>query len=120
MCTNLTNALNTNGILESKECIHVMYPNHPQLAHRKSCSTVLLKKVKIKKGYVLRPKMIYPYQSLKSSSGLLLNRDLLKAVKIGEVEQYLVVICVTFTTAPYGENLTHQKKTFLHLLIATF
>ena len=107
--------------LKSKECMHVMYPNHPQLTRRKPCSSVLLKKVKTKKVTFYVPKwFIHINHWNHLSSDLLISRDLLKIVKSGEVEQYLVVICVTFTMAPYGANLIHQKETIsLNLLTAT-
>ena len=45
----------------------VMYhPNHPHLSKRKPCEATLMKKVKTKSGYCLKPQKVYPYLPLQS------------------------------------------------------
>ena len=64
-----------NGSKESKCCSHIHFPNHPQISRRKSCGTTLLKKVKTKHGYVLKPLRCYPYKPLKQSISQLVKRE---------------------------------------------
>lgn len=52
---------------ESKSCLHISYPRHPHLSKRTPCGTMLLKKVKIKSGYKLKPYKTYPYMPLVKS-----------------------------------------------------
>ena len=44
---------------ESKHCCHVAHPKHPQVSRRKPCGETLLKKVRSKSGYSLKPKCIH-------------------------------------------------------------
>ena len=55
------------GNFESKHCKYVHFPNHPILCHRKTCNTLLLKKVRCKNGTNYRPVKCYPYMPLKKS-----------------------------------------------------
>lgn len=64
-----------NGQQESKECSHIDFPNHPQASHRKPCGTLLLKRVRTKRGSVLTPKKVYPYKPLKKSFEHLVKRE---------------------------------------------
>ncbi len=57
----------TNGLNKSKLCCHVSQPNHPQKSRRKECGTALLKKVRTKSGYCLKPRKVYAYMPLKKS-----------------------------------------------------
>lgn len=63
-----------NGLEESKHCKNIAYPNHPHQSQRQPCSAVLLKKVKTKKKYTLRPHLVYPYKSLQDSIQQLCER----------------------------------------------
>lgn len=54
-----------NGSFESKFCNFVLFPNHPQVQHRKPCDTILMKKVKSSnRRLILYPKLIYTYKSI--------------------------------------------------------
>ena len=70
---NYNDCVETNQ-KESKRCSHVAYPNHPHMARRKPCDTLLLKKVRSKCGYSLQPIKVYPYHSLKSSIAKLIKK----------------------------------------------
>ena len=63
-----------NGQKESKNCVHVSFPNHPQLARRTPCGAMLLKKVRVKHGYVLSTIKAYPYKPLRRTVELLAKR----------------------------------------------
>ena len=64
-----------DGSLESKRCSFVRFPNHLQVHHRKSCDTVLMKKVKSSsRRVVLYPRLIYTYKSIIESLQELLSR----------------------------------------------
>ena len=65
-----------SGIKESKCCCHVSMPKHPHARQRLPCGTPLLKKQRIKSGFRLAPRMVYPYRSLKRSITELLNKKL--------------------------------------------
>ena len=52
------------GSNESKTCYHVPNPNHPHISKRKPCGTILMKKIKTKSGYSLKPQKVHPYLSL--------------------------------------------------------
>ena len=64
----------SNGQKGSKCCQHVHFPNHPHASRRKPCESLLLKKVKTKRGYILSPIKVYPYKPLKTSIKLLVRR----------------------------------------------
>lgn len=54
----------TDGF-ESMTCPYIRFPNHPQIWRRKTCSTILLKKVKTSSGtVVLKPRQTYCYHSV--------------------------------------------------------
>ena len=57
----------SDGQLISKNCCHIAYPKHPHASRRKSCGSLLLKKVRTKSGTTLQPVKVYPYCSLKES-----------------------------------------------------
>lgn len=57
----------SSGITESSKCVHIQYPNHPQLFRRTKCNTLLLKHVKYGSTTKLIPRKVYAYQSLKYS-----------------------------------------------------
>lgn len=59
---------------ESKRCHHISQPNHPQRSRRKECGTVLLKKVRTKSGYCLKPRKVYPYMPIKKSIARLVKK----------------------------------------------
>lgn len=63
-----------NGKHESKTCRHVLYPNHTYMSKRKPCEAILMKKVKTKSGYCLRPQKVYPYLPLQKSLERLLKK----------------------------------------------
>ena len=60
---------------ESKSCQHIPYPRHSHLSKRTPCGTMLLKKVKIKSGYKLKPYKTYPYMPLVKSLSRLLSKE---------------------------------------------
>ena len=66
--------LDAIGQKKSKKCCHVAFPNHPHASHRSPCGTILLNKVRTKKGYVLSPVKVYPFKPLKNSIQQLINR----------------------------------------------
>ena len=50
---------------QSRKCTYMKFPNHPQLAHRKKCDTVLIKTVKTSAGTtVLQPQQIFCYRKI--------------------------------------------------------
>ena len=63
-----------NGTKESIACPHIEYPNHPHLSRRLKCNTVLLKRVRCGNTYKLRPRMIYSYNSVKSTLSKLFSQ----------------------------------------------
>lgn len=67
--------IRANGKNESKTCHHVSHPRHPHLSKRGACGTTLLKKVKTKSGYCLKPYKTYPYMPLSKSLSRLLNKE---------------------------------------------
>ena len=64
----------SGGQLQSRNCQHVAYPNHPQTARRKTCGTPLMKKVRMKAGTSLQPFKVYPYCSIRESIARLVAR----------------------------------------------
>ena len=59
----------------SRKCSFVEFPNHRHRAHRKSCSEVLLKEVKLQDGTLkLYPKKVYCYNSIIETLKLFLQR----------------------------------------------
>ena len=64
-----------NGNHESKRCCHVAHPKHPQVSRRKPCGEILLKKVRTKSGYSLKPIKVYPYMPLEKSFARLVKKD---------------------------------------------
>ena len=60
---------------ESAACSFIEYPNHPQLARRKKCNTVLLKRIKHGSSYKLIPKKVYAYCSLTAMISKLCNKS---------------------------------------------
>ena len=62
------------GRKESKKCSHVFYPNHPQISHRKSCGSTLLKTIRRKGRYDVEPFKVYCYKSLRKSIEQLIKR----------------------------------------------
>ena len=71
---NPTEVISKSSADSSTRCNHVEFPNHPIKSQRKSCNTVLLKKVPIAKGYIWRPIMIYPLPCLKTQLVALYQR----------------------------------------------
>ena len=67
--------MRANGKNESKTCRHVSYPRHPHLSRRTACGTTLLKKIKTKSGYCLKPYKTYPYMPLSRSLTRLLRKE---------------------------------------------
>lgn len=54
-----------SGELESFKCVHIVFPNHPQLHHRSKCNTLLMKKVKLSYGKTsFLPTLVYCYKSV--------------------------------------------------------
>ena len=64
-----------SGGEESKKCCHVPIPDHPHQTQRQQCGIPLLKKQRIKKGYRLVPRKVYPYRPLKRSITKLLSNE---------------------------------------------
>ena len=64
----------TKGVFESAKCSNVGYPNHPQPTHQKMCNTPLMKQVKCRSKYKLKPHKVYLHNSLKFSIEKLINR----------------------------------------------
>jgi len=64
-----------NGVSVSKRCKSIAYPNHPHQSQRQPCSAILLKKVRTKKKYILRPHLVYPYNFLQNSIEQLCKRE---------------------------------------------
>lgn len=64
-----------NGEKVSEHCKHVHYPDHPHASRRNPCGALLLKKIRTKAGYVLRPIKVYPYKSVKDSIQHLVKRQ---------------------------------------------
>lgn len=62
------------GDFDSATCSNVEYPNHTQPMRRIRCNALLMKKVKCRSKYKLKPRKIYLYNSLKSSIEKLINR----------------------------------------------
>ena len=57
-------SVNKNGIIESKLCDNVEFPNHPHSSRRQACGEVLLKKIKVGNKTKLVPRKIYVYRSI--------------------------------------------------------
>ena len=59
----------------SKNCNHVAYPNHPQLQHRKACSTALMRPLLTStRNIVLCPRSVFCYRiTIDSHQELLLR-----------------------------------------------
>ena len=56
-------------------CTHKSYPNDPMICKRKECGVQLMKVVKTKSGTLIKPKKVFPYQSLHKALQNLLNRS---------------------------------------------
>ena len=48
------------------KCTHVEFPNHPKQNRRQACGAELTNKVPIVRGFVRKPKMLFPVLSLKT------------------------------------------------------
>ena len=65
----------SNGIVVSKKCSYVRFPNHPHRRRRTECGAFLMKKVRTKSGSLqLQPKRMYCYRPLVSSLMTLLSK----------------------------------------------
>ena len=54
----------SRGVLISKTCSYVEFPNHPQKRHRSACGATLMKKVKYGAAYKLVPVKTFLYNSV--------------------------------------------------------
>ena len=48
------------------KCTHVEFPNHPRKGQRNPCGTEITKQISTVKGYIRKPKMVFPLPSLKT------------------------------------------------------
>ena len=64
-----------NGMIVSRLCSHIKYPEHPQLQHRKPCDTQLMKTIRTSAGTTcLYPRQLFCYQSVTAQIRNLLLR----------------------------------------------
>lgn len=93
-----------NGKIESKECTHVAFPNHPQKPHRKPCSEVLMQRVRSPSGKVLlHPRSVFCYRSVIDSLQDLLRRPLFqKKCELWQNWEALPGLDASFGTNPQG------------------
>ena len=75
--SNAVNLFYQNKQVVSKTCSHIVFPNHPQRAHRQPCNTLLMKTVRTKAGTTaLYPRRLYCYRSIiESVKEMLTRRD---------------------------------------------
>ena len=57
-----------------KKCSYTPYPKHPKVSTRKECGTQLMKTVRMKRGTVIKPRKVFPYQSIQKALQNLLQR----------------------------------------------
>ena len=65
-------SMNTN--FTGFKCNNIEFPNHPIQNKREPCGSELLTKVPVNKGYIWRPKMIFPLPCLKTQLAVMYNR----------------------------------------------
>ena len=58
---------NVNNQSNSRfKCTHIEFPNHPRKSQRNPYETEITKQISIVKGYIRKPKMVFPLPSLKA------------------------------------------------------
>ena len=58
--------ISTNTVDKKSKCSHIEFPNHLMQSQCKPCGSDLLMKVPVNRGYIWRPKMVYPLPCLKT------------------------------------------------------
>src|SRR5262249_41701382 len=57
------------------KCTNVEFPNHPNRNQRSPCGSELFTQIPVTKGYIWRPKMVFPLPCLKTQLSTMYNRS---------------------------------------------